>query len=251
MTDALARLMARAIVDYGFRLPIKGDDGNAYLAALIEHVADHDLAAAHELRIGKPQAQWTPQEVTAFRDAMMALPGPRSSFAPQDEPLVIRGMGIDGLDATDDGLRRLARVGLDSLQQMRLADPTGPLPIFASVLTTSGELITTTTQRSDRVAVLKALVQRAPVFGFLLVFDAFMHQFVGDSAIKTDALVATLGTRERRIRMCRPYHLEDRAAIFDAPWPDMDLRGPDWHADDDPYAEIFVSVPPGPGTQPH
>ena len=85
----------------------------------------------------------------------------------------------------------------------------------------------------------------------MLVFDAFVHaievaQDGSQKASKRDAILCQVGTRELRRMMRRLYRLEDDRAIFDTP-PLEDLDGGDLRNGIDPYAEIFVSVPPPTG----
>lgn len=244
MTHQHARLVANAIVTYGFRLPTEGDDQGAYLRALIQHVAQHDYAAAHELRVGKPQAEWTPADVTSF-EASMRRRQPKTEFAADETPPVIQGLAISGFAVTEASLLDLARTGLETMMQRRRDHPHDNLPIFVSVLLEHGEWLTTPATSDDRIAVIKHLARSLPVFGFFVVFDAFIHQItVNQSAGKVDAILGQLGTRDRRLLLRRPYHLVGGVAVFDDPPPaDVDVRADPFRADD-PYAEIFVSTPP-------
>jgi hypothetical protein len=60
-----------AIARYHFPMPADGD----YLQALIAHVEARNFAAAHELRVGRRQAEWTAADRAAFEDRIRALPG--------------------------------------------------------------------------------------------------------------------------------------------------------------------------------
>jgi hypothetical protein len=67
------------------------------------------------------------------------------------------------------------------------------------------------------------------------------------AASKVDVIVQHIMTRDLRLTKRRPYRVEGGRTVFDDPPPrDLDGRveGPNF---DDPYAEIFVTVPPAPG----
>jgi hypothetical protein len=88
------------------------------------------------------------------------------------------------------------------------------------------------------------------VFGFFLVFDAFIHAITetpaGKRAEKGEAILAQIGTRDLRVTKRRPYRRLKGRVVFDDPPPeDIDMRGLDVVSD--PYASIFVSVPPPTG----
>jgi len=116
------------------------------------------------------------------------------------------------------------------------------------VLLTTGEARLILPSSDDRIAVVKALARTQPVFGFAITFDAWAHQItVGLRAQKVDNLVQHVITRDLRLIKRRPYRVADGRAVFDDPPPaDLDGRGEGPHLDD-PYAEIFVTVPPSTG----
>jgi hypothetical protein len=70
MTDTL-RLIAQYAKAYDFRSRGPFEGQRQYLEALIVHVENRDMAAAHELRVGRPQKDWTPDDVASFRDRML------------------------------------------------------------------------------------------------------------------------------------------------------------------------------------
>ena len=72
----------------------------------------------------------------------------------------------------------------------------------------------------------------------------WMHQITkGSHARKIDAITQHLMTRELRLIKRRPYHVEGSHVVFDDPPPeDLDGRVEGPHIED-PYAEIFVTVP--------
>jgi len=240
--------LVQAAQEYEFRPRRRHEARQEYFAALVQHVESRDYAAAHELRIGRRQADWTPEDVDAFqRRLQRPHNGPRQAFARGVAPNLRMGMVFQSrYAATDEGLLELIDASLSAQFETRVHDPKGSLPIFASVMSFNGELLTTTVDRGDRVAVLKYLAQRLPVFAFLLVFDAFIHAIDTESrkASKRDAIIAQAGTRTRRITRVKPYEIVDGAVRALPPPPDHDTAAPNgWHVTEDPYASIFVSVP--------
>jgi hypothetical protein len=239
--------LAHAARKYEFRPRGPFEGAQQYKAALIAHVADRDLAAAEELRLGRPQAEWTPAEVTAFREHLFAIHrGPREQLPP-GTPIPM----IDGGQhpVSEDSLLTLAARGVAAFVEKRQVDATQPLFIMANVLLTTGHVwIAPIVERGDRVAVIKTLAQEMPVFGFFVVFDAFLHRISAagqptQRAEKIDTILAHVGTRDLRRLITRPYRIVRGRAIFDDPPPaDLDKRGPETKFD--PYASIFVSVPP-------
>jgi len=229
---------------YGFRPRRAHESPEAYRDALIAFVDERDLSAAHELRVGRRQAEWTPADVAAFQATAMA-PGRR-----QPRQVGIRGEVLFGdheqIEPTEAAALALFDRGLGRVREMREDKPEAPLPLFAVVVLFTGEAISCVfTDRGDRVAVIKALARNLPVFAFCVIGDAFIHAIrESDTATKTDALIAQIGTREWRIVRARPYHVEAGRAVFDPPPADIDSRTTTGRIDGDVYAEIFVSVPP-------
>jgi len=236
-------ILRAALAKYPFRDPYAHEDAESYLAALVRHLTKHDWALAHELRIGKAQADWTPAEVDEFERRMKALP--RSSHELTPGVHAFPALESGSSPVTDAALLDLAGERLAALMAMRQDDPEKNLPIVATVLLMSGKVLTALTGSDDRIAILKVLARETPVFGFVLVFDAFIHQVEkGTRATKRDALVEHIGTRDLRLVRSRPYRLEGRRAVFDVPPPpDIDGRDHARYDIEDPYAEIFVSVP--------
>jgi len=246
MTDDLRALMAAAAAAWGFRPrgPFEGQE--AYRAALIEHVECRDYATAHELRVGRRQSAWTDADLEAFRRHMLERRGePRQELPPGT---VLVGGVIGGeFEATEDGLLSLARTALAAFVDMRRRDPGAELPILAHVLLTTGEAWVTPVGRRDRVAVLRYLAREGPVFGYVLCADTFIHSIPAEGhpgrAMKTDALVVHVGTRDLRRMMVRPYTVRDGRAVFnDPPPPDVDKRKEGGWIDHDPYATVFVTA---------
>lgn len=233
-----------AAAAYGFRPRRRGEDEAAYFAALIEHVESRDYAAAHELRLGRRQAEWTASDVEGFQQRLSSSMPTTDEFGPGVHSFAtIEG---DRRPATEASLLALADRQLDVLMALRRkkrhTNAEGSVPILSSVLLDDGHVLHANASSSDRIAIVKALVRTHPVFGFCVVFDAFMHGIVGGAAVKRDAFVAQVGTREMRVMKRRPYRVVAGRAEFDSPPPpDVNIRET---SGDDPYASIFVSVPP-------
>jgi hypothetical protein len=248
----MTRLQRRYLKQYGFRRRLDRESEADWLAAFIAHVRNRDMSAAYELQLNRPQADWTPADVDAFRtDMMSGWHGPREDLAPGFQAFpMLRDPGP--FPTTDDGLRALAAKGREALCQMRREAPTKELAIMASVLLLTGDVLTTIVSRADRLAVLKMLARTQPVYGYLLAFDAFVHGITEDAAgkraTKTDAILVQAGSRTARFTLVRPYRLEThgvgvRVVFGEGHEIDADtLRG-----GVDPYAGIFVSVPPSAG----
>lgn len=234
---------------YGFRAPRWNEPPDVYRRALIAHVRDRDFAAAHELETGRLQAAWTPADVATFKARLMAGFGAQR---PLDGPLTGEIVILHSdrrVAPTEAGLLALADLNLDAAADLRRRQPHRPLMIFASVLMLTGDVLQCgLTERADRVVALRQMARNLPVFGYVLVFDAYVHRIneTAGTASKVDALIAHVGTRDRRVMRTRPYRLDARGRltwITPAP-PDVDTQRPGgWTVEDDPYAAIFVSVP--------
>lgn len=233
-----------AVLTYGFRARRPGEHEAAYAAAVIAHVHSRDYAAAHELRLNKPQADWTPADVDGFVAHLTGLPGARDTFTPGDFQM-LPGLTIGQFPVTEAAVMEIAGKGLEAMMEMRRADPTRELAIIGSVLLMNGDLLTLPLPRGDRIAWLKHLARTEPVFGFVLAADVFIHAISVDKvATKRDALLVHLGTRDLRVMKRRPYQVVNGRVEFEhPPPPDVDVRDPTVTVND-PYASIFVSVPP-------
>ena len=212
--------------------------------ALITHVEQHDFGMAHELRLGKRQSEWTTEEVTTFKNRLLALPRTRQHHEWRAPAALVIATPAGTDEVTEAALRELAEGGFQALIAERRADPTADVAILVSVLLTTGSCLSTTTQRGDRFALLKFLARNGPVFGFFLVADMFLHQIGETTAEKKEGIVLHVGTREMRLARVATYTRTPTGVVFDEPF-DMDMRGK--NIIDDPYAEIFVSVPPPTG----
>lgn len=243
-TAAHALLVAAAIRKHEFRDAQAGETVDQYLAALIDHVETRDFAEAHELRLGKPQAEWTPEEGHAFRERLMAKPFTSDEFRGDHPRAFLVATNADRYPPTDAEVRRQAREGVASLMRMRREQPTKSLAIFASVLLLDGTLHTASVGRGDRIALIKALAREMPVYGFYLVGDMFLHGMNTETGqtTKTDAIVGQVGTRTMRLLLTQRYRIIDGFGVSADDLEELDVRAENVDAQD-PYAEIFVSVP--------
>jgi hypothetical protein len=241
----LDELIITAVNKYQFRRQLRTETAAAYRNALITHVEVRDFSAAHELRVGKVQAAWTKDEIAQFRDRILRMPGPQREFAPGTEPFALAIVGTEpGSEAvTEANLRALAERGLNGLIDHRREEPEWECPIYISVLLWNGALLTTVTQRQNRVAVIKHLARNAPVFGFFVGADMFLHSFSKDTAQRQEGILMHLGTRELRVTRVATYTRTAAGIVFAAPF-EMDMRQPNV---EDPYSEIFVSGAPPTG----
>lgn len=249
MTARLHSMLIEYATRYGFR-PRRFDESlDIYREALVEHVRIRDYSAAHELRVGRLQPEWTPEDVKDFHDRMMRGSGPRREFPPGHvQPFAM--LRDDGpYDVTEAGLLTLADRALEAVIKIRRREELRG--VLLSVLLTDGRLLSTQVQRGDRIALLKQLAQNAPTFGYIVIADVWIHEVHTDNsgASKVDAIIVHIGTRDLRRTKVRPYRVLGNGVLkFEDPY------GIDWKTDpiedgNDPYAEIFVSVPPSSTTQ--
>ena len=204
----LDQLIATAAARYQFRRQLRRETAAAYRVALINHVEARDYAAAYELRIGKPQAEWTTAEVRDFKTHILQVPRVKQDFAPGAAPMALAVMPIaDGVTVSDDELARVAGHGLTAVIQRRIAEPGWEVPILISALLMNGSLVATSSARGDRIAVLKYLARETPLFGYFIVADMFLHTVNDQIATKAEGLVMHL-----RVRLGPPV---DRPAIIE------------------------------------
>jgi hypothetical protein len=237
-------LLRAAVRRFRFRRARPDEPPEAYRAAVIDFVMSRDFGAAHELRLDKPQAEWTPEDAQGFVEHLRGMPHPRLGPLPPGSAIpVLRTPGPFAV--TDDTLRELARCALEGGVDTRTKDPTLEMQILASVLLMDGSVLTTITRRGNRVEILKTLAQQAPTYGFLIAFDAYVHAVALDPAGKAlraeklDCLLVHYATRTMRETLKQVYRVIDGAAIFD---PEVETVAGDKFTED-PYAEVFVSVP--------
>jgi hypothetical protein len=241
-------LIARHTARWGFRPRGPFEGAQQYREAAIAFLETRDWAAAHEVRTGRTQADWTPDDTQAFHDRMTSRP----MMANEPSPALF--VDVAPAPCTVDALLLVARASIEDLATKRLkhvraGNPQESLPVLAHVITLTERLLITTASSGNRLGVLRAAAQQLPLYGYVLVFDAFMHSIdeVKKTATKRDTLMAHVGTRDgARILLQRPYTIAGRTVTRDAENL-IDMRAPGPGQPDrfvDPYAELFVSVPP-------
>jgi hypothetical protein len=234
-------LIARHTARWGFRPRGPFEGAQQYRDAVIAFLETRDWAASFEVRIGKPQPEWSTDEARAFEAHMM-----RPRRGPGTDPVPAVFVEAGRFPCIFETLRLLAHAGFEVLAALRRKDPLASVPIYAHAVLLDGTTLVTITSSGDRLGVLKGAAQQLPLYGYVLVFDAFIHSIdrVSGTATKRDALLAHLGTREERHVLDRAYTVAGRTVTFDAE-RDLDLRtGNELDSFVDPYAELFVSVPP-------
>lgn len=244
--DATRReLIEHALTLYPFR-DIRSDEQRpTYLRALVEHVQDHDWGLAFEILFGKRQVDWTPDETRRFVEHMTNRPMPTNKAPATLDELDITPPESGGIwPVTDEAMDEMLTEMMTALLDWRRDQPTKSLPVMIAVLMMTGEMTFAQVGRGDRVRALKYLAQHAPVYGYVIAFDAFMHTIDGSSrATKTDCILGHVGTRTLRRTRRMPYrYMDDRRRIEVLPQlPDFTPNADNEAVD--PYAEIFVSVP--------
>lgn len=248
MTDEL--LIATIAERFQFRQRRRHETLAAYRVALIDHVEPRDFTAAHEIRTGRPHADWTPADVAQFRERILQVPATRGDFPPGQTPEALQVLASPpppGVTVDTAWLRELAEAGLQSLIRRRINEPEWQVPILISALLLDGTLLTTTSHRSDRIAILRYMTRNAPVFGFFIAADMFLHTMSDTKASRAEGILMHIGTRELRIARVAEYTRTASGIVFKNPY-DIDLRRP---AVQDPYADIFVSTPQPGGKTTH
>jgi len=239
----LLELMKAAATRWQFRPCGPLEDPEAYRQTLIEHVHARDYAMAHELRVGRAQADWTEDDIRTFKERLFALQGPPDAPLPFAAiPMMETGKFSGPLSI--DMVAEMARRMLNWFMQERRRAPQREFRPMIDLLLMDGRTLATEVNRNDRIAVLKTLAQHLPVYGFVIGFDAYAHLIAPDNTTveKRDCLIVHIGTRDVRIAKVWPYRYQPNGTVvFEEMRPDMDMRGP--HGIQDPYASIFVSVP--------
>lgn len=235
-----------AAITYGFRARRPDESVRAYHEALVTFVESRNYGAGHELRIGKPRAAWTPEDHETFRQRLTS----RYSGGPSDffrSPLTtIDSRVSSGHPVSDTTLQTEADIFLRFMRERREGSMTRQLPIMAAVLCTDGRLVMAFVSGEQRKAVLCGWIAVLPVFGYILVFDSYIHGVDLDPATgqatdsqTTDALTCHIGSRTglRELRTWR-YALVDGVVTFgDLAVTDKSTGGTGSH---DPYADLFA-----------
>jgi len=236
-------LIEAAARDFKFREPppvSTVDEAGAYLHELIGHVESRDLARGFELRVGCKQADWTPDMVDAFAKSMMGRPRRdpdrfTKPFSVYEVALVTMPAPVD-----DAALRLVVDATLQSMIDLRVQGPAAELPLLVGGLLTTGELITTTVDRDDRIAFVTAMARNKPLYGWFVASDMFIHAInTGDtkSASKQDAIGIHFGTRTVRGFLVQPYNIRGGAVHLLPRREDFfQVAG----KVEDPYAFIFA-----------
>ena len=127
---------------------------------------------------------------------------------------------------------------------------------MVSVLLTDGRTLHALPGRDDRIRAIKLLSRQYPVHGYVVAADVFIHTMVQhpvthvETASKSDAFVVHVGSRTLRRIFVQVYRLE-LAEGFRTPQPPRviwepvrePLKADQFTNIDDPYADVFVSVP--------
>jgi hypothetical protein len=117
----------------GYRRQAPSEGRQLYIDAVIAFLETRDWAAAHEVRLGKPQAAWTPAEAVVFEVLMSRRPAVSA-----DRPIPNNFIVVGHVPETLDALIQIAHTGFDELTERRHADPLCELPTFATVVTLAG-----------------------------------------------------------------------------------------------------------------
>jgi len=242
----ISKLAIQAAATYGFRPQGAKEPDDAYRAALIPYLEVRDWAAAYEVRLDRPQAEWTPAETQAFADHILSHKRPPAmEFDPGLHAFVVGELPSVG-PASLDALIALAECALRSVTATRAERPTAEIPILCTALLMDGRSLSTATDPGRRLAFLNAVIRHAPVFGYIVATDAFLHLIdkITGTASKRDGFIVHLGTHDGARQMWQvPYRIEDGRVLFA---PRVVLAGEEFRkgCGHDPYAELFVSVPP-------
>ena len=251
MSETLYEILVRVARTYGFRARGPLETVHQYREALIAFTEHKDYAAAHEVRVGCAQAEWTPDHVMDFSNRLRGRPRSQHLARVPNETIIMEGGALAVV--TDAALLADTHIALERYTAMRRAAPAKDLMAILTVALLDARLLILPVSRVDRISTMKAFARDMPVFGFALVFDAFMHRIneVTKVATKRDVLLQHVISRTCRVTRSRPYEVRQGRAFFDNPPPPdftaLDLNAGGWRVADDPYADVFVSVPPPTG----
>jgi hypothetical protein len=243
----MSDLTADAARRYNFRARKPSETGAEYRSALIRHVQQRDYAGAHELRLNKRQGDWTSDEARGFREHLQALP--RSAHNVDDHLLAFPVLTDDGTyPVTDEQLLTMATRAVGFCVNFRLKDPMKDFAPMVSVLLTDGRVLHALPGRENRIRAIKLLSRQYPVYGYVVAADVFIHKLDRnpvtnvEHASKQDAFVVHVGSRTLRRIFMQAYRVESGRAIFE-PIREPSAEMKDGDHIDDPYADVFVSVP--------
>jgi hypothetical protein len=250
MVETPHQIMRRVARQYKFRARGRQETTDRYREALIAHAQQRDFAAAHEVRVGRAQAAWTPEDVQAFRQRMEAMPGPRLDHPPPLVETMSAGRVEVGDQAgVDAAVLELGRRGLASFIETRRKHPERELMLLLTMVLANGEVHIAPVRRGDRVAILKAFAQRFTLIGFTVAADVFIHGITiaegTGGTTKQDAIMIHVGTHTSRWMLVQPYTVAHGVVTVE-PVREMNLRDPaSLGATNvvDPYAEVLCSVP--------
>ena len=161
---------------FSFRRSLPGESLEAYRAALVAHVDRQDMAAAHEIRVGRQQRDWTQADIEAFTQHTATLPGPSSTLHQQ---AFVTRIEEGPFEVSEQGLRKVALQGVENMIAMRRKEPTTNLMVMASVLLVNGKILTAFVHSEDRLSFVKSMAQTEPVYGYFIVFDGWSTLQVG------------------------------------------------------------------------
>jgi len=236
-------LIAGALVRYPFRPPREGESLEAYRAALVEFLESRDFALGHEIRVGRAQADWTPEDVKAFRENIERehYRGPGRDV----EALEMLGTESGEWEPTDASMWVIFNELLSMMRDWKIEDPGRVLFPHIAALMTNGQLFSAPVERRDRKGALRMLTKHGPCYGWVVVADAFMHLITEDkTATKQDVILGHMGTRTTRVIKNLLYRYVDGRPVFDPTPQEWDLRNmPPGEQIEDPYADLLVSVP--------
>lgn len=225
---------------YHFRRRRTHESEAFWRAALILYIEHRDWGLAHELRVGKPQAEWTPDEHKDFIERLRRKNVPSETLSePHRAPIIAEEFGEE---PTDEGLLRLVTRGLEAVVEERTQRPRAEIPVYVSGLLTTGALITTVVATPDRVALVKLWAQMLPLYGYVVVTDAFMHSVNTEkqSTSKVDAIMARVGSRTLRQVRFKPYRWRPDGSVE---WLENPPVLDEANITEDAWSGIFVSVP--------
>jgi hypothetical protein len=241
-------VIADALRRYPFRARRANETATEYRGAVIRYLESRDFATAHEVRLDKPQAEWSSADAHSFREHLMRKPRATHDL---DESVIGFPLIEDReplMLASDDTLLTMAQRAVRFCETFRTQNPTKEFRIMVTFLLTTGERLHALPNRDDRILAIKALCRQYPVYGFVLAADIFIHLMDihpvtrEETATKSDAFVVHVGSRTLRRVFTQKYRIERDRAVFE-PVTELPADPKAVMEMDDPYADVFVSVP--------